>query len=615
MRFPTALATTVVLGLALAAPSLASDGEGLRPPVPGVPEIVVPDVQPISSLEAGFVLLSDEVWLEESPIVTGQDEPGLVGGSVPALGPGVDDPVIEENSTPEVVSAMLEPDIRPAVDLVTDTPHSTSDELLAPTVDTNVSAPVLSPGDGAIRQAEDFAGAAAPSHANATVSPQTAEPASAAEPPSGTRPHGGQGTSNSGQEPSLSEIDSPRYHDTNSQYQSNGQPPQDAWHWIWSLTLDCAGNVTSISSQIGSQTSLTWYWDWVWDWACGSTSSNTSGTTSSGSSTNFLSNSDTGNTNVSVQVRSPGETGSVTVPAGATEGAEATGAAPPSGLWTWSWTFTFCGETTSLSTQLDSQTPLSWTWNWMWNWTCDTPAGAPLEVGDATPSGADAAPVLPLSPVIPALPGPPASAQGQVFLVDVPLTEWPPLSELPVVPSVEVEVAVLVEPGTPLLALPEFPLPSPGVPGVDVSVVIVPVETSRTPARGADMTPEGGHEAPGHRGTRSSTPPLTTTPIARQRPEGSPSAPSSKPTARPPSAQSAPPRRAPGPFLPFGQPGSSETAGSGTFGGRVPSAPVAAVAALIAFFILAAPYVGRRIRVVRELSPRSTYRSSIDHPG
>jgi hypothetical protein len=31
--------------------------------------------------------------------------------------------------------------------------------------------------------------------------------------------------------------------------------------------------------------------------------------------------------------------------------------------------------------------------------------------------------------------------------------------------------------------------------------------------------------------------------------------------------------------------------------------------------MLAAPNLGRRIRVARELSPRSAYRSSIDHPG
>lgn len=615
MRFPTTLASTVVLGLILAAPSLASDGEGLRPPVPGVPEIVVPDVGPISSPEAGPILLDDEVWLDQSQLVTGQDEAGHVGASVPVLGPSVEGPETEEDGTWGVVSALLEPDITAAADPVTHTPHEAPDELLSPIVDT--SAPVSSTGnDSSVSQADDSA-SAEPSNADAPLPPNTAESASMAEPPSGTPPRSGQGLDGSGQPPTISEIDSPRYHNNYSQYQSEELSPQDPWHWVWSLTLDCAGNATSTSIETGSLASLIWYWDWVWDWACGSASSSTNHTNSTGSGTDFAPTSDNGNTNVSVRVSS-GDTSRLTpstIAAGTTEGAEATGTTPSSGIWTWSWTFAFCGETTSVSTQIDSQTPLSWTWNWMWNWTCEATAGAPPELGGATPSGPDAAPVPPLAPVIPAPPDSPTPAQAPVFTVDVPLPEWPLLPALPVAPSVIVDVAIPVSPGRLLPALPELALPSPGVSGVDVSVVIVPAETSSTTAPVADLPPVGGYEAPGHRGTESTTPPRTTMTIALQRPEGSPSGPSSKPTAKPPSAQPAPPRRAHGPLLPFGQSRSSETAGSGTFGGRVPIVPVAAVAALIAFFMLAAPRLGRRIRVARELSPRSTYRSSIDHPG
>ena len=618
MRFSATLASVVFLGLVLAAPSVASDGESLRPPVPGVPELVVFDVGPISSPQVGPVLLNDEIWSDESQIVTDQDAaPGFAGASVPVLSPGPDDPSADKDAT-AVVSAILEPDIT-APDPVSDAPHEAPDALLPPHVETNAPAPVPSTGNVAvISQADDSAGAE-PTDADLTALPNLAGWAAAAEPPSGTQPRSGPVSGSSDPEIPVSEINSPRYHERDSQYQSEEQSEQDPWHWTWSLTLDCAGNVMSTSSQTGSQESMVWDWDWVWDWACGSTGSNTS-TNSSGSSTDFSSTSDTGNTNVSVHVSSPGDTGLLTqstVSAGVTEGVTATGATS-GGVWNWSWTFAFCGETTLVSTQIDSQTPLSWTWNWTWNWTCDAAASPSPELGGASPSVPDAAPVPPLVPVISALSDLPTPALTPVFTADVPLPVWLPLPTRQLVPSIVVDVAILVGPGALLQTLPELPLPSPAISaisGVDVSVVIVSAETSQTSAPQADLTAEGGHAVPGHRDTESTDPLQTTAPIAWQRPEGSSRGPSSNPTAKPPSARPAPPRRAHGPLLPFGQPRSSETAGSSAFGGRVPSVPVAAVAALIAFFMLAAPHLGRRNRVARELSPRSTYRSSIDHPG
>ena len=468
MRFPTTLAGVVVLGLVLAAPSLASDGEGLMPPLPGVPELVVPDVPPLSSPEAGPTLPSDDVWPDESQVMTGPDEAGHVGASVPVLGPGVEGgPETEEDSTSGVVSALLEPDITSSEDPVTDTSHEALDELVAPIVDT--SAPVSSTGtDGAITQADDVA-SADPSSADAPAPPNIAGWTSGAEPSSGTQPSSGQGSSSSGSEAPIPETNSPRYHETDSQYQSEVQSGQDPWAWEWFLTLDCAGNVTSTSNQTGSQESLIWYWDWAWDWACGSAGSSTNDTSSNGSGIDFSHTTDTGNTNVSVQISSPDGAGPLTqstVSAGTTEGAEATAAA--SEIWAWSWTFTFCGETTSVSTQIDSQTPLSWTWNWAWDWTCDAAAGAPPELGSATPSGPDAAPIPPLASVIPALPDSPTPAQAPVFTFDVPLPEsfdvplpeWLPLQARPLVSSVVVDVAILVEPGALLPALPELALPS-----------------------------------------------------------------------------------------------------------------------------------------------------------
>jgi hypothetical protein len=55
--------------------------------------------------------------------------------------------------------------------------------------------------------------------------------------------------------------------------------------------------------------------------------------------------------------------------------------------------------------------------------------------------------------------------------------------------------------------------------------------------------------------------------------------------------------------------------GSSSGAGIVPSSLLVGIAALAAFTIFAAPGLGRRIRVARELSPRGQDASPIDHPG
>jgi hypothetical protein len=84
-----------------------------------------------------------------------------------------------------------------------------------------------------------------------------------------------------------------------------------------------------------------------------------------------------------------------------------------------------------------------------------------------------------------------------------------------------------------------------------------------------------------------------------------------------PRAKRQPPSRSGGaplsplrPLLP-----SQAAGGPGASSSFVPSASVVGTAALVALFVLAAPGFGRRIRVARELRPRGTYGSSIDHPG
>ncbi len=296
----------------------------------------------------------------------------------------------------------------------------------------------------------------------------------------------------------------------------------------------------------------------------------------------------------------------------------------PAGLWNWNWTFTFCDETTAVSTLIDSQTPLSWTWNWTWNWTCEGAAGAPARArrGHAPPR-TDATPVPPL------VAGDTSASRLRrrrrlvpVFTVDVPLTpKFPPLlgtrSCRRSTSSASSTWTSRSSRSHWLLALPELLLPVARRPRRRR----VGGHRSRRDARNActEERPSSSRRRATCRDTAETESSDASADddadrLAAFRRLSERTELDSRP-AKPASAHPAPPRQAHGPQLPFGQPRSSETAGSGTSGGRVPSVPVAAVAALIAFFMLAAPRLGRRIRVARELSPRSTYRSSIDHPG
>jgi hypothetical protein len=231
------------------------------------------------------------------------------------------------------------------------------------------------------------------------------------------------------------------------------------------------------------------------------------------------------------------------------------------------------------------------------------------------------------------IPTEPEPSSAMVSPVSEPTVDVPPLPELtslvaPVVPEVEVTIAVVLEPEVALPALPELSVPMPTQPGdVDVAIAVVSGGASTTigppaapettplgaptgPARGEPRGPAArAHEAP-------SSAALTRPTTSRWQPPAVPTGrASSKPAAGQHSARPAPPRRARGSLSLFGEPRTSQAAGQGTSSGLVPSAPVVAVAALTGFFLLVAPRVGRRIRVARELSPRGTYRSSIDHPG
>ncbi len=76
-----------------------------------------------------------------------------------AVSPAVDEPAPQEHEIAAVVSALLEPDITPVVDLVGSPPTSTADaststadassspSLSSPSAETGVTVPGLSPGD------------------------------------------------------------------------------------------------------------------------------------------------------------------------------------------------------------------------------------------------------------------------------------------------------------------------------------------------------------------------------------------------------------------------------------------------------------------------------------
>lgn len=583
--------------------------DAVAPPAPasGSPTdpipVAVPELPPLPPIDE---TVAANTGPQETPdVVTAtQTEAGSINVSVRVLSPGTDGPVTQGASGSEVVSPPAEPDITAPTNIAPSTPS-----VPAPPagVNTNVVIRVLSPGDnGAVTQTSDSAGGMRDDETGVMPSSE-ADSSSEAEPIS----------SASGGQASVAPTDSERYQGENSQYQSENEPPSDPWNWHWVFAIDCAGNATSSSTETGTKASLDWTWDWAWDWACISTDAGA--TSSNGSSLESSSAADAGNTNVSVRVLSPGDNGPVTQSTTAAGGVAgdvgAAEAAPTSGPWSWSWTFTFCGTTTSLSTQIESQTPLEWTWGWEWNWTCDAAVGAPPALGTATPSGAEAAPVSASSTVIPAVQAPASPPTAPAAAVDVP--PLPPLPAPPVVPSVDIAVVVGLGPYVLSTALPDITLPPPSLPAVDVQVVITTAESPPAPAPGTGPTPTAATADPTSTVSRDAGAgtPTTASAVTWQPQERPRSRPSSQPTAKRASAHVASSRPARGLLPPFGQLSSSQSTGSGTLGGRVPSAPVLAVAAPIAFFMLVAPSLGRRIRAARELSPRSTYRSSIDHPG
>ena len=670
------VATTVTVALSLAAPALASGGDDESPAssvlaaVDSATETVAPSTDTTDAIlstgseAAGVLAETTGIDAGDEITTTVTADSGNVDVSVRVLSPGVDEPVHQDPATP-VISPDAKSDI--AAVPATDAEGATSDgePVSEPaSVNTNVAIRILSPGSNGevtqVHEGSEIAPTDAPAQQPAS-DPSTTEQDG---PSVGSDPTTADATTSESQLDSiLSENNSGGYQVEDSQYQSDSQSSATPWYWSWWFGIDCDGNATTSSTETGSPASLDWTWEWVWEWSCTEEGAPPPGTTTgrpvspasgpSGSSessmvTTSTPSSATGNTNLSVRVLSPGDNGTVhqttsSTPAGSVSGPAAT--TPAGEPWDWSWTFTFCDATTTLANQGASGTPLRWAWEWTWNWSCDSALGPPPDLSDAAQpdavvglpvAGTDviSAPVSTETLSEPSSPEPSrASAELQlpglagalrtlITLAGLAGLEWPRVDVATAVTS-----AIAAAPHLPGPLGAELSLPLPSQPAVDVSVVVVteipsttlPGTTSprqvpsehisrgplaRVPAPAASTT-TGSPIASGTTGTQT-----TWTSPAHGEIQAA-----AKPTATRPTVRPAPPDRPRSLFLPLGELGSSRGSGAGTSGGLVPSVPVVAVAALTGLFVLVAPGVGRRIRIARELSPRATYRSSIDHPG
>jgi hypothetical protein len=515
-------------------PALASNAtEPVAPPELSVTEAI----PPVPELEVDETALVAD--LEEPPIVIDADvEGGDIDVSVRVLSPENEPDVTLDNAA-SVIPSAIEPDITPDP-VLPDAPPPVTEPIDEDTLDTNIAIRVLSPGrNGSVEQQ------GGPAEDEATVPTPDLVPADGVDP---ANPIDG-----------LAETaeSAPQYHDDNMQYQSDGIPDADPWIWEWYLALDCSGNVTSTSSEVGSPASRDWDWNWTWDWTCGlDGASEESG---------------------DALQKGFASIASVSAPGG--EASAATDEQPDATAtpWLWTWSFDFCGRETTFSIQAGEQTNLEWTWDWTWAWACTS-----AEVVAPDPAGEGQS-------------GTPADAGTPSGELELPA----PLAiviEQPLLHAIPFEASPTVVVVAPIAIAPVIPL-------------------GRTPTgTGPERAPASG---PGRAPAQAPTtvliavapaaPDITTaTPDTSQPERARPS------KTRDREAAPRPARRLP--QLPLGP--TRRAAGSTSSGGTAPGGGGATgVAALTGFYVLAAPGLGRRIRVVRELSPHARAEAPRDRPG
>jgi hypothetical protein len=593
------LATTAIAGLAAAGPALATEAPEPMPLPVVVPEMpAVPEPPELPTIPVPE-LPPDPI---EPPLVAVDIDAENIDVSIRVLSPGEDkaqeteEAVVSPDAKPDITAspgssaAGPEEAVKEAVEEVAEEVAEAADPApILGAVNTNISIRVLSPGDNeGASQSSTAPDKRAPAEAEPAVGADSREPSQAAN------------------TTASSDQDSEQYQEDNSQYQSANQITSDPWNWRWLLTVDCVGNATSSSADSGDPGSLDWSWEWIWEWGCGEKGTDyapapTQGTTSGLSPPPTASNGPTASATTSSPA--PAETGS-------------------SAPWDWTWTFTFCGKTTTFTNSAGQGTPLSWTWAWMWNWTCpNTAVGeAPAEAPSAPPAADETPPFVTSPPA-----GDGAGDAGGIaplvigpVAIDLP-AEWVRTGLVPTLPTgIATGVSNLPLPAGPTaigitleLAIPPAipragPLTIPGKPTPTGAAG----SSTTTPSGGAP-TPPNRQPSPGHNALPP-LPPASSLETAPRGDGGKTSRPAHKSHKDPPRVTRAPPVSLPSiPSVPPSRHGF----GSASAGGAGTSALLVGVAALTGFVLLAAPGLGRRIRVARELSPGSPDSPPIDHPG
>ena len=568
--------------LGAGAPALASD-------LPAPPPPVVPALEP-TAIEVPA--LPPEIV--EPPVVVTEIDAENVDVSIRVLSPGEDEGAIQEDAD-SVISPELEGDITAAAEEAAGDADDPASSTPVGAVNTNVSVRVLSPGSNAgpsqstDQDTEEGEGERDLAQADAEPAAPGANPA----PATTTALEDAQ--------------DSEQYQEPNSQYQSEDQIAGEPWNWVWTLELDCAGNPTSTSADYGDPGSLSWSWEWNWKWGCADARSG-------------------GPERSASDERAPPSTAEARPPPPTGTSSSSSSPAGASGEpWNWVWTFTFCGQTTTMSTHAGTGTPLSWTWDWTWDWTC----GSAPAAQESTPPPLVLPPPPPLVTTPPALPAPSNSTvQGGGTPDATPRADaiqLPTVSLIAILPfTVDTGLAnatleLLPAPTMPLEITVDVAIPPaiPPVSTVSVSTVsIVPLAVFPFPPRAAP--PAHGPVATSLPSGRHST---TASPSSGRIVVGAATVPASR--VRNGSTRQADTRSQPRvararpdstPLAPRG-PGPRHGAASTSAGSAASSALLVGIVALAGFVFLAAPRLGRRVKVARELSPRGLDRSPLDHPG
>ena len=397
-----------------------------------------------------------------------------------------------------------------------------------------------------------------------------------------------------------------QYQASDSQYHSSSQFSSDAWIWSWYLSLDCDGTMTSLSTEMGRQSSLDWSWDWTWEWDCGSPphpppiDSIEPTINSEPATTTNRSDADSEST--------PPADGDVV------------NDEPELGEpWLWTWTFAFCGTTVSGTLPISAKSELEWTWVWSWTWTCG-PESVPTSPAGTSPLDDPS----PAPPVGAAVNGPGEATSTAT----APVTRWEWIT------SVELPTRVISPLTFPDLGRDDTDVQLPALDPVILAestsvlteIALTPVSATGPAVSHFPVAPPASFNtrtlpSRGIHAFRGSQTRVGTAPVAI----GRSLSPGAQARAAEPRLAKASPRtkrRSPkrrfsdtplsswpplSPFQAAGGPGASS--------GFVPSTSVLGTAALVAVIVLVAPGFGRRVSLARELRPRGTLGSSIDRPG